>query len=301
MKKTFYLYLCGGLGNQLFQYAAARNLAIINKAKLIIDISTGFIVDVRDRRKFSLKSNLKNVKNVFFKKNIFNFWLFIFIKKIFRLKNIFYNFYFFGLINEMLLNYYEKKIKNFNINKNIYLLGFFQSEKYFFENKDLIIKEIMPTTPKDRIFLKMKKNIVKNNAVAIGVRMYEDLPSNIHYKYGGLSPVNFYKKAIRLICNRIKNPIFFIFSTKNSNIERLFLEIPQLKNNTNFFVTEDNNFIGAEKNLWLMSHCRNHIISNSSLYWWGAYFSSFRYNNQITICSSNFVNKDTSPVTWEVI
>jgi hypothetical protein len=66
MKKTFYLYLCGGLGNQLFQYAAARNLAIINKAKLIIDISTGFIVDVRDRRKFSLKSNLKNLKFLFF-------------------------------------------------------------------------------------------------------------------------------------------------------------------------------------------------------------------------------------------
>ena len=205
MKKTIYLYLCGGLGNQLFQYAAARNLAIINKAKLIIDISTGFIVDVRDRRKFSLKSNLKNLKNVFFKKNIFNFWLFIFIKKIFRPKNIFYNFYFFGLINEMLLNYYEKKIKNFSINKNIYLFGFFQSEKYFFENKNLIIKEIMPATPNDRIFLKMKKNIVKNNAVAIGVRMYEDLPLNIHYKFGGLSSVNFYKKAIRLICNRIKN------------------------------------------------------------------------------------------------
>jgi hypothetical protein len=301
MKKTFYLYLCGGLGNQLFQYAAARNLAIINKAKLIIDISTGFIVDVRDRRKFSLKSNLKNLKNVFFKKNIFNFWLFIFINKIFRPKNIFYNFYFFGLINEMLLNYYEKKIKNFNINKNIYLFGYFQSEKYFFENKNLIIKEVMPATPNDRIFLKMKKNIVKNNAVAIGVRMYEDLPLNIHYKFGGLSSVNFYKKALRLICNRIKNPIFFIFSTKNSNIEKLFLEIPQLKNNENFFVTEDNKFKGAEKNLWLMSHCRNHIISNSSLYWWGAYLSSFRYNNQITLCSSNFVNKDTYPVSWEVI
>jgi hypothetical protein len=62
VKKKIYLHLCGGLGNQLFQYAAARNLAIKNNAKLIIDISTGFILDTRDRRKFSLNLNLKTVK-----------------------------------------------------------------------------------------------------------------------------------------------------------------------------------------------------------------------------------------------
>jgi hypothetical protein len=301
VKKKIYLYLCGGLGNQLFQYAAARNLAIKNNAKLIIDISTGFILDIRDRRKFSLNLNLKKITNVFFKKNIINFWIFIFIKKIFKLKKVFNDFYFFSLINEMLINYYQKKIKNFNINKSLYLFGYFQSEKYFYENKDLITKELMPTTPKDKIFLEIKKKIKKKNAISIGVRMYEDLPSNIHYKFGGLTPVNFYKNAIRLICNKITDPIFFLFSTKNSNLEKLFLEIPQLKNYKNFFITEENNFKGAKKNLWLMSHCRNHIISNSSLYWWGAYFSSLRYNSQTIICSANFINRDTCPISWKVI
>ena len=301
MKKKIYLYLSGGLGNQLFQYAAARNLAIKNNARLIIDISTGFIVDLRDHRKFSLNLNLKKIKNVFFKKNIFNFWLFILIKKIFRLKKIFNNFYFFSLINEMLINYYEKRIKNFNINKSLYLFGFFQSERYFYENKDLIIKELTPMAPSDKIFLQMKKIIEKNNAISIGVRMYEDLPSNMHCKFGGLTSINFYKKAIRLICNKITNPIFFLFSTKNSNIEKLFLEIPQLKNKKKFIITEENNFIGAEKNLWLMSHCRNHIISNSSLYWWGAYFSSLRYSSQRIICSSKFINKDACPDSWKII
>ena len=81
VKKKIYLYLCGGLGNQLFQYAAARNLAIKNNAKLIIDISTGFILDIRDRRKFSLNLNLKKITNVFFKKNIINFWIFIFYNR----------------------------------------------------------------------------------------------------------------------------------------------------------------------------------------------------------------------------
>ena len=73
MEKKIYLYLNGGLGNQLFQYAAARNLAIRNNAKLIIDISTGFTLDLKDHRKFSLTLNLRKIKNITIKKNIFFF------------------------------------------------------------------------------------------------------------------------------------------------------------------------------------------------------------------------------------
>ena len=50
MKKKIYLYLCGGLGNQLFQYAAAKNIAIINDADLIIDTQCGFIKISHDTR-----------------------------------------------------------------------------------------------------------------------------------------------------------------------------------------------------------------------------------------------------------
>lgn len=301
MEKKIYLYLNGGLGNQLFQYAAARNLAIRNNAKLIIDISTGFTLDLKDHRKFSLTLNLRKIKNITIKKNIFFFWLFILVKKIFIIKKKFYNFYNFSLIYEMFMKRYEKKIKNFVIDKDLYLFGFFQSEKYFYENKDLILKEIIPKAPKDKIFYEMKENIIKNNAVSIGIRMYENYSSNILYKFGGLTSINFYRKAIALISSKIVNPIFFLFSTVNSNIEKLILEIPQLKNHQIFLITEENNFKGAQKNLWLLSYCRNHIISNSSFYWWGAYFSSIKYNNQRVICSSNFANNDSYLNSWKVI
>jgi len=85
VKKKIYLYLCGGLGNQLFQYAAARNLAILNNAELIIDISTGFITDFRDRRKFSL--DILKLKNVRLKKIILVYIFYIIFKKIFKIKN----------------------------------------------------------------------------------------------------------------------------------------------------------------------------------------------------------------------
>ena len=61
------------------------------------------------------------------------------------------------LVNEMLLTSFEKKIKDFVICKNLYLFGYFQSEKYFYENKKLIIKELMPKKSTNPIFLRMKK------------------------------------------------------------------------------------------------------------------------------------------------
>src|SRR5690348_13268928 len=46
--------LMGGLGNQLFQYAAARSLAVQNEAELCVDTITGFRRDFLFRRTFEL-------------------------------------------------------------------------------------------------------------------------------------------------------------------------------------------------------------------------------------------------------
>ena len=52
--------MCGGLGNQLFQYAAAKNLSLINDRELHIDSITGFWTDFRDFCRFDL--NKKNLR-----------------------------------------------------------------------------------------------------------------------------------------------------------------------------------------------------------------------------------------------
>ena len=44
----------GGLGNQLFCYAVARRLALVNNAELIIDDVTGFIRDKKFCRQYML-------------------------------------------------------------------------------------------------------------------------------------------------------------------------------------------------------------------------------------------------------
>ena len=58
MKRKIYITLIGGLGNQLFQYACAFNLAYNLKAKLIIDDRSGFYFDKKFQRNYSLPKNL---------------------------------------------------------------------------------------------------------------------------------------------------------------------------------------------------------------------------------------------------
>ena len=76
MRKKIYLHLSGGIGNQLFQYAAAKNLSIINNAELILDKTTGFITDLKFKRKgyrpqgirprLSKKETIKNYIQILF-------------------------------------------------------------------------------------------------------------------------------------------------------------------------------------------------------------------------------------------
>ena len=54
MSRKVVVRLKGGLGNQLFCYAAARRLARINDAELVLDAVTGFKYDHLYRRTFAL-------------------------------------------------------------------------------------------------------------------------------------------------------------------------------------------------------------------------------------------------------
>ena len=258
----------------------------------------GFITDTKDRRVFSLEK--KKMHSVNFKKGILFFLFYRIYKKIFKIKRVFNNFYFSDLIDEMTIDYYDERIIQFRNNQSLYLFGYFQSEKYFKKHKKVILSELYPADSKKKNFLEMKDKIVASNSVSIGLRFYENYPSDILYKFGGITPINFYKKAISVIFKKIKNPTFFIFSTKEENVSYFLSNFEEIKNYNYHIITGDNSFEDAKDNLWLMSHCINHVISNSTLYWWAAYFSTARYSKQIIISAENYANKDTCLDSWKL-
>ncbi|WP_176722286.1 hypothetical protein [Candidatus Thiosymbion oneisti] len=53
MAKVF-ARIFGGVGNQLFAYAAARRLAFVNNAELVLDDVSGFVYDHQYQRHYQL-------------------------------------------------------------------------------------------------------------------------------------------------------------------------------------------------------------------------------------------------------
>ena len=138
--------------------------------------------------------------------------------------------------------------------KNLFLIGGFQSFKYF-EKYSKDIRSLFSPTSDLVVDLKVKYDT--NNKVSIHIRRgdYTNLPNHHH----NLS-MSYYLNAI----NYFKGFKFLVFSD----------DIDWCKDNfigDNFIFVEDTNDI---EDLYLMSMCEHNIIANSTFSWWGAWLNS---------------------------
>ena len=118
--------------------------------------------------------------------------------------------------------------------------------------------------------------------IAIGIRRGD------HVKVNASSDLNYYNIAIEIICSKIHNPFFFIFSD----------DIDWCKKNLN--INHEHSFVNGSESLpfedmELMSKCQHNIISNSTYSWWGAYLNNNKdkivispKNSRLLTCS-NFI------------
>ena len=290
MKRKIYIKLIGGLGNQLFQYSCAKNLSIELNADLIVDDITGFIFDRSFKRKKTLPKNLDYHKINFL--DIFIFNLIILIKKIFFKKKIFLKFYSNMFVDETKSNKFLKNLPHtFKEYKRIYMIGFFQSEKYFLENKNEIVNKILKNKISNHKIKKIKSKISKKS-IFVGIRMFEEAHLNIRQNFGGIESYSFYNNKIKIYKKLIKNPKFMIFSTLNKKkINKNIVENCEIVDNKNLSNSDDFEY------LLLISNFSNFIISNSSYYWWGALLAE--NNKKINILASKkFLDINTVPSRW---
>ena len=276
----------GGLGNQLFQFANAFALGKENNLDIVAETKYAFFSNIKFKRKYRLNKIIYNIKTL----NFFNqikIILFTLLKK-FKITNKII------LINEIDHKKYNK-VKNIYGYHNNIILGYWQTEKYFFKYAKEINKEINLPLKGSNQFNKFISSIKKTNSVAICIRVYEELPGDKSF-VGGEEDINFYNKAINYILKNLSKPKFYIFSQKKYPIIKK-LDLPK---NVNYVLSEDCNF-DEIYNLSLISQCKSHIISNSSYFWWGAWISEINNRSKLIVSSKKFSNKDAIPSRWKRI
>lgn len=284
--------LKGGLGNQMFQYAFGRRIALESNSVLKFDINY-FKDDVIFQREYSL-SCFKLSINIATEKDLKKSKMLTgknYISKFIRLANKIKPYYSRYVIYELKPHKYDSRIFQKKY-KDVYFVGYWQNEKYFKDIEDIIRKEFMLKETMKNRNLNLASNIQDTNSVAIHLRKYDDIPED---DMNTLS-LNYYHKAVKYLSNKFKNLHFFVFS---DNLEwakkNLKLSYPTT------FVEHNKNDKDYE-DLRLMSICKHQIIANSSFSWWGAWLN--KNSDKIVIAPKKWFRndpKDTSdliPNKW---
>lgn len=248
--------LFSGLGNQMFQYAAARRLSIINDDFLKLDV-TGFGKG-NQLRNYSLKH--------------FNIFEQIATdEEISHLKTV-------GLVKETSFSF-NSNIRE--LGRDVYLEGYWASEKYFKDIEGIIREEFTVKYPLTDDNKRLAESINNCQSVALHIRRGDYL----HPRYNNffvICPLNYYYEAANRLAEQFSNMHFFLFSDDPDWVqENLKLPFPAtlIRHNGNQKNFED---------LRLMSLCNHHIIANSSFSWWGSWLSS--KSNKIVCAPSKWYN-----------
>lgn len=291
--------LCGGLGNQMFQYAAARSLAERCGAELVLDAWSGFIRDYEYRRSYELGSFPVSARVATPLERI-PFWMDRVGRKLRFTNGISapVSSHWYGVLLRETRLAFLPNVFEYQIEGSCWMTGYWQTAQYFDHNQDIIRCELMPTQPREPQFLEMGQIMRHTNSVAIGVRLYEESANPAtHASNGRLKSTMDINGAIRRLAERYSDLHFFIFCTFRSPL----LDQVQLPGNVTH-VTHDDGFEGTASRLWLLTQCRHHIMTNSSFYWWGAYLSKSNYLSEMSeiFAADNFRNKDCIPTQWKL-
>ena len=256
--------IIGGIGNQMFQYAAGRSLALNNDAQLFLDVNdfksyylhNGFELN----RVFNISANLATPDSI----NYFIPLSSVRIIKKYILKIPFNFFKYKGVAFNLSSKYFPKFDK---LGVNTYLFGYWQSEKYFkiWENEirnDFKFRDDLHGL-NHQISLSMKKS----QSVSLHIRRGDYITNSKTQSVMETCSLDYYLRAINCIQSQIHNPLFFIFSNDIEWAKK------NLHLNYNFVYIDHNHGPNSYRDMHLMSLCKHHIIANSSFSWWGAWLN----------------------------
>lgn len=259
--------ITGGLGNQFFQYAAAKSLAIKHNVPIGLDTISlnGEEKEGHFRRKFKLNRFDVDFERVSLERVREYVWI---------SGNKFVDDYIikrFGLFEKNVWRD-NGNVKDFNSQSgDVCLIGFFANPDYFKGLRKVFLKEFELKDKRD--VEGMLRDIKKCDSVSIHVRRGDLLTLKGAY----VLPMGYYKKAIDIVLEGVKNPVFYVFSDDIVWCKKNFGDL----NNVVFVEGND-----VTEDFELMKNCKNNILANSTLSWWVGYLNSNK--NPIVVAPKHF-------------
>lgn len=283
--------LTGGIGNQMFQYAFAWYLSIKHNTEIKIDLQdlSGNIEVSHEQLwlnvfNIQLKSATKGEVFYFKRKTLYGSTTLLKIHKYLYKKK---------LIEQVNFDY--KKVYEKNATKNSYLVGFWQSEKFFKNMKEEILRLYSFPEP-DIANKKITDEISQANSISIHIRRGDYLTNPENFKNHGVCSLEYYKNAVHQIIEKVTQPFFYIFTDDINWVKKEFhLDFP-------YKIVGWNTGDQAYRDMQLMSYCKHNIIANSSFSWWGAWLN--KNPEKVVIAPKNWFNErdwnteDIIPKEW---
>jgi len=284
--------IVGGLGNQMFQYAAGRALSLRKKTSFALDTSAFTRYSLHQgfelQQVFSCEVPQIDAKML---KKVAGWQSGTFTRRIFSRKSM-SCFRSKQLVIEPHFNYWHTIN---NLPDNCLLIGYWQSERYFSDFSQQIKKDFQFKEVFDKKNMKMVERISRGTSISLHVRRgdYVSNPTNLSI-YAACN-FNYYNEAIEYMAERVENPKFFIFSN----------DVLWVKKNLRIAFPCDyidfNTGKQSYNDMRLMSFCKHNINANSSFSWWGAWLNDSK--NKIVIApkkwfSSPLNDSDLVPGDW---
>lgn len=250
----------GGLGNQLFQYAAARSLADRLGCELALDLrglaengDRPFQLDLyRIRAEVATPALLASLPD----------WR---PSRWARLRGWFSQ----ALPQVSAFPVFWSRSFAYDsafarLRRPVYLVGYWQSEQYFSWNRARLLQDIQlvdPPVSSDPLLEQIRSTC----SVALHVRRGDYVSNAAAAQFHGLCDMAYYQKAVDALKSRFPDLKVYVFSDEpdwaRSNLR---LGVPT-------HVVDAYPPTQGHLDMELMRHCRHHIIANSSFSWWGAW------------------------------
>ena len=150
---------------------------------------------------------------------------------------------------------------------NVYLAGYFQCEKYFRDQADIIRRDFtLRPEIEARLDQALLAEMERSESISLHIRRGDYVHHAETSRFFGVCSTEYYQRCIEHVAGQIRNPVFFLFSDDPDWVkENLRLSYPG--------ILVSNGRLKDYEELWLMSRCRHHIIANSSFSWWGAWLN----------------------------